>query len=1020
MIKFLIHKPIAVLMTALGILILGMLAVAYVPVSLMPDIDIQEITIQVNSKNSSAYELENSVIRPLRNSLLQVNHLEDIKSEASNGFGIVKLQFTHSTNIDYTFIEVNEKIDRAMSSLPRDIERPKVIKASTTDIPVFYLNLNLKNKEAVNANQKVTQDFIDFNHFTNEVIRRRIEQLPQVAIVDINGLVSSEIIIAPNISKCRALGIDLNEIEEIVKNQQIEIGSILVKESQYQYNLRVEKALNNVNDIENIFFNKNGKLYQLKDIATISEQPQKRKGLVLSNGKESISLAIIKQSDARVKDLKESLDNTIALMEKDYPEINFEVTRDQTKLLNVAIENLSQSLLWGIFLAFTIMFLFLKDIKSPILIGISVPISIIICLLFFHLLNISINIISLSGLILGIGLMIDNSIIVIDNITQYIERGYSLSEACVKGTNEVFRPLLSSVLTTCVVFIPLIFLSGITGALFYDQAMAITIGLFTSLFISITLLPVLYRLFHLKQGRISRLNTLVSKLNVINYEKVYEGGFRFVMRKQVMSITIFLVLIIGTLVLFYVLPKRTMPNLTSSETFLEIDWNKSIHIEENKKRVVNLIESIQDSIYDYNVFAGEQQFLLGNRTEAKTQEAYLYINMKTPKQLKEFKHNVSNYLTKNYPRTIFKFREVDNIFNVIFSEKESPLIAKLRSVDGSREVKSNELKKIWQTINEKFPKQEIQPLAWEESIILLADREKMMLYNVSPNTIYNTLKSVFNEKEITKLIDQKNYTPVILGGEEKNIQNALYETQVKINDTTYFAISDFIREIKSEKLKTITAGKEGIYYEMNLNNVSDEKPIIQEINNTLTKNKQYEASFAGNLFKNKKLINELFVVLTITLLLLYFILASQFESLTLPFIILIEIPIAIAGAFLLLYIFDFSLNLMSMIGIIVMSGIIINDSILKIDTIIQLQKQQVSLLRALITAGRRRLKPILMTSLTTILALLPILFSKGLGAELQAPLALALIGGMLIGTVVSLYLIPLCYYHFSKKKKYAI
>lgn len=268
--KFLINKPIAVLMTTFGILILGTLATTYIPISLMSDIDIQEITVQVSSKNTFAYELESSVIKPLRNNLMLVSHLEDIKSEISNGLGIIKLQFIHGTNINYTLIEVNEKIDRAMSSLPRRINRPKVIKASLSDIPVFYLNISLSSEKALSSNHKVTQDFIDFNRFTNQVIRKRIEQLPQVALVDINGLVSSEIMVVSNLPKCRALEIDLSEIERVIKNQQIDVGSILVKDNQYQYNLRLGTVLNSVSDIENIFLNKNGKLYQLKDIADIT------------------------------------------------------------------------------------------------------------------------------------------------------------------------------------------------------------------------------------------------------------------------------------------------------------------------------------------------------------------------------------------------------------------------------------------------------------------------------------------------------------------------------------------------------------------------------------------------------------------------------------------------------------------------------------------------------------------------------------------------------------------------------
>ena len=1019
MIKVLIHKPIAVIMTALGILILGLLASNYVPVSLMPDLDIQEITVQVNAKNSAAYELENSVIKPLRNSLLQLNHLENIKSETSSGQATIKLNFTHGTKIDYTFIEVNEKIDRAMSSLPRDIDRPKVIKASASDIPVFYLNVTFKNSPTSDQSNNITPEFIEFNQFANQVIRKRIEQITEVALVDVNGLVYPEIVVIPNLSKCLSLGIDLNEIESSIKKQQIEIGSILVKDSQYQYNLRLGTTLTNLKDIENIYINKNDKLYQLKDLAEVKEKSQKRKGLVISNDKEAVSLAIIKQSDARIKDLKAALQTTITAMEADYPEINFSITRDQTKLLDVAIQNLSQSLLWGMLLAFVVMFFFLKDIKSPILIGISVPVSIIVCLLFFHLLGISINIISLSGLVLGIGLMIDNSIIVIDNITQYREMGYSLSEACVKGTNEVFKPLLSSVLTTCAVFIPLIFLSGITGALFYDQAMAITIGLFASLLISITLLPVIYRLFYLKEGRFTKINAFIKKINRLNYEKAYEKGFRFVMKKQGIAFILFFSFIVLTVSLFFMLPKKTMPSLSNSETFLKVDWNESINVEENKKRILKLIEPVKDSIVDYNAFVGQQQFLLNKDADAKTSEVTLYVKTSSPKKLVLLKKELSNYLNKNYPQAIQEFKEVDNIFNIIFSENDAPLTAKIRSVENIGTSQKKELKAVWKSLSKKLPETQIQPISWEENITLLANKEKMILYNVSSDALFNTLRSAFNEREIFSLVDNQNYIPVVLGGEEKTIREVLHETLIKVNDSTRFSIADFITEVKEENLKTITAGKDGEYYAMNLE-VSNEKPVMKKIKEVIAQNKQFDVTFTGSIFKNKKLIDELLVVLIVTLVLLYFILASQFESLTLPFIILIEIPIAMSGAFLLLFVFDYSLNLMSMIGIVVMSGIIINDSILKIDTIIQLKKQGTGLLKALLIAGKRRLKPILMTSLTTILALLPVLLSNGIGAELQAPLAIALIGGMLLGTMVSLYLIPLCFYHLSKKKIYAV
>ncbi|AUC21959.1 MULTISPECIES: efflux RND transporter permease subunit [Polaribacter] len=1025
MVKFLIHKPIATLMTALGFIILGLYAFGFIPISLMPDIDIPEITVQVQADNMSARQLEDAVIKPMRSRLMQVSHLKDIQSESNNESGIIRLSFTHGSNIDYAFIEVNEKIDRIIGSLPKTMQRPKVIKASATDIPVFYLSMTVKVpaqsiKKSINKNTNpyfVSQEFVDFNRFANQVIRKRIEQVNEVAMVDVSGLIAPEILIIPNQNKLDALGISLEDIEAAVKKNDLDIGSLLIKDNQYQYDVRLGTSLNNIKDIENIYISKSNRVFQLKELAEVIEHPQKRTGLVLSDGNEALTMAIIKQSDARMYDLKESLNKLIKNLKKDYPTINFSITRDQTKLLDYAINNLFQSLLWGMLLAFVIMFIFLKNIKSPLLIGITIPTSIIICLLFFHLLDISINIISLSGLVLGIGLMIDNSIIVIDNITQYRERGYKLSKACILATNEVLKPLLSSALTTCAVFLPLVFLSGISGTLFYDQAMAISIGLFVSLLVSVTLLPVLYRLFHLKDdSKVDKITRFLAKTNTIDYEALYEKGFRWVMRKQKVAWSISILLLLVAIGLFNVLPKTQMPALTSNETLLKIDWNEQINVEENKRRVLDLIEPLQENLVNQTALVGTQQFLLDKDSNAKTSETTIYLQTNTQDELLNIQSKLNDVLDNTYTNIVYEYKEVDNIFNLIFSNQEAPLVARLRNVENLGHEQNNQLKKIWYQVQENTEGIELTPIAWQENMTLVANQEKLITYNISSNTLFNTLKSAFNEREVLSIVSNQNFTPVILGGNTKHIQEILTETTVKSKDSAVFQVKDFIKVVKAADLKSISGGMEGEYYPIDL--IVKEENIERTINSVTQvagNNSWYDVSFSGSYFSNQELMGELKVVLLISLILLYFILASQFESFVLPLIILLEVPIDLAGAFLFLKLFGMSINLMSMIGIVVMSGIIINDSILKLDTIIQLQRQGFSLIKAMLVAGQRRLKPILMTSLTTILALVPLLFSGGLGAELQAPLAVALIGGMLLGTLVSLYFIPLCYYYFAKK-----
>ena len=1014
MIKFLIHRPIAVSMTFLAILMLGVLSMRYLPVSLMPNINIPEITVQVNAPNTAARELENAIVKPLRRQLMQVANLDDITSESYNEYSIIKLQFNYGTDIDFAFIEVNEKIDRAMNLLPRELSRPRVIKASATDIPVFYLNLtNQTNGNYQVANNPSTeQDFIELSRFARQVIRKRLEQLPEVAMVDISGLVNSQIVVIPDESKLKALNLSLQQLENFLNNSNLKLGNLLIKDGQYQYNVRFSASLSTLRDIENVNFSSNGRLFQLKDVATVVEQPRPRQGMIMANGQQAVSLAIIKQSDAQLKNLKESLYGLMEALQSDYPEIDFAITRDQTALLDYSIANLGQSLVYGAILAFLVMFFFLRDYKAPFLIGLSVPVSLVLALLFFYLLGISINIISISGLILGVGMMIDNSIIVIDNITQHRERGNPLDPACIRGTNEVFRPLLSSVLTTCAVFIPLIFMSGIAGALFYDQAIAVSVGLFTSLLVSVTLLPVFYRLFYLK-NKPGKINRLLEKINSAHYERWYEKGFRRVMRHQMFTWIIFIGLLAGTFIIYGQLAKKRLPQITQTEIILYLDWNQSIGLEENQRRIEDLFIQSRQKV-DYTAFIGRQDYLLNQESEAGSNQAYLYLKFDQQSDLHEFQSMVPQYLSKNYREVIHRWQEADNIFNVIFPEQEAPLLAKIRPVADLGAQGNQALAAVVQAMDEQIPAAEAA-IPWQEQLVIAVDPQKLLLLEIDFDQVHNQLANALNQREVFTIIDNQSYTPVILGAETATFQQIISQTFVSNKLGELYPLRELISIHRDQDLKQIVAGMEGEYFPVNVDAEKEDVPgLMESIRSVVGNHALFEVDFSGSFFSNQELLQEMLLILTVSLLLLYFILAAQFESFSLPLIVLLEVPIDIFGAFLLLWLFGGSINLMSMIGIIVMSGIIINDSILKIDTINQLRKEGFGLLRALQEAGKRRLKPILMTSITTILALLPVLLSGGIGAELQRPLALAVIGGMLLGTVVSLYFIPLCYYYLAR------
>lgn len=1008
MVKFLINRPVAVIMTFLALVLLGLVSGGLLPVSLLPDIQIPEITVQVSHPDRSARELENTVVSPLRQQLLQVGRLTGIGSETRDGNALVRLRFAHGSNMDYLYIEVNEKIDAIMGNLPADFERPRVIKASASDIPVFYLNLFIDSPVTADDMSR----FMELSEFADWVIRKRIEQLPEVAMVDVSGLVYPEVSVVPDQGILRGLGLTHEDIRLAMEQNNVTLGSLMVRDGIYQYNVRFTSTLHTVEDVGNIMIMAGNRLFRLQELATVRLRPREPGGLFRHNDKPAVSMAVIKQSEARMNDMKEAMTNLTATFEEDYPQIRFELSRDQTGILNYTIRSLRNNLILGGSLAILIMFLFLKDVRSPFLIALSVPTALVMSLLFFNLTGLSLNIISLSGLILGVGMMIDNSIIVIDNITQHIERGHPLHEACIRGTNEVIRPLISSVLTTCAVFIPLIFLSGIAGALFYDQAIAVASGLFASLVVSVTLIPTLYHIVHLKTRRKDDKKQLRS-LQVFRLENAYNRGFDLVFkyRRLALGSFIFLLIIAGTL--YLLLPLQKMPPLRQTETVMVIDWNENVHLDENNKRVSFLTSSCDELIAESGAYTGRQQFLLNRDMDLEISHAHVYLRSPDPESLSSLVERLQSLVDKNYPLARVSFEPPANVFDRIFESGQPPLVARITSIRGQRVPDVERVTGITGRITSKYPEAEIQPLPVGENLVLGIHPDRLLLYKVNQNFLYSQIRTALDQYEIGRLRAEQTLVPIVLGEEEKVIEDIISTLQVRNSEGVNIPVSALIDTWKETGYSSITAGREGEYIPVVFNNPGSRPGgLVDGVEQIVRQDETLDVSFVGSWFETRILIREMMLVVLISLLLLYFILAAQFESLLQPLIVMLEIPMNLAGVFLALYIAGAGINIMSMIGIVVMAGIVINDSILKIDTINHLRAAGMPLMEALHTGGTRRLKPIVMTSLTTILALTPVLISSDMGSELQEPLALAVIGGMAMGTLVSLYFIPLVYWYF--------
>ena len=1010
MVKFLIQRPIAVIMAFLAFVIIGVVTYKAIPVSLLPSTDIPRITVRVTGENMSARELENEATASLRRSLQQTGGLTEIISESHDGYATIRLEFAYGVDMDLAFIEANEKVDAVMSGLPRDMQRPKVVKGSATDIPVLYLHITPRNANTSEG------EFLEMAKVAENVVRRRIEQLPEVAIADISGVPSRMIRISPIAERTEPSGITPEIISRAVEGANRTPGSMTVREGYYEYNINVSNRLRTPQDVADIRFERGGRLIRLGDIAEISVVEPEPAGIVSYNGKRGVALAVIKQGEENIDAMKDALASTVDALAEEYPQYLFSVSRNQTDLLDFTISNLVQNLVLGLILVFLITAIFMGDLRTPFIIGISIIVSLMMTFLTFYLFRVSLNIVSLSGLILAVGMMIDNSVIVTENITQWRQRGFGVEGACERGATEMITPLLSSSLTTVAVFVPLIFMSGIAGAIFSDQAFSISAGLAMSYIAGIALLPVLYRLFFTHKNGEREWKTTRRLDSAM--ERIYSRGIHAVFSHKGVWISLTLLSIPLCIILFNIMQTERMPRIDHTESMARIDWNEEITIAENARRTDSLASLCTSLLAEHSATVGVQDFLIDDGSPTGRTESELYLRALSPEGKDSAINIIMNILNMKYPSATARFYPPENVFEKVFSSAEPDLEIRLART-GRGAVTTEEFRVIERAITETAGKPSASmPLRQRREII--PDYNRMALYNVDPAEVERVIENALRVRNITTLRSFDESLPVALAPRSDDPDALLAESMVPSRQNqegkrALIPLRQLVGTGLSEEFSTVMAGKNGEYMRLSYKDLPQKREILTEIDMAAAEAGGWETEFSGAIFSNSRMMKELTVILGVSVVLMYFILCAQFGSFLQPLIVLLEIPIDTAFALLALWMTGHTLNLMSAIGIIVTCGIVVNDSILKLDAINTLRREGMPLMEAIHTGGARRLRPIVMTSLTTILAMVPMLFTDDMGSRLQRPLAIAMIGSMTVGTIISVFIIPLIYFLIYRK-----
>ena len=927
---------------------------------------------------------------------MQVNRLQNIRSRTRDESAVLYLDFPFGTDANLAFIEVNEKIDLAMNQLPREVDRPRVLATDVGDIPVVQLSVTLADTAAADATR-----MLELSEVCRNILRRRLEQLPEVAFADMSGQYKPRLSVRPNRAALRALNITEANLSDLLREANLELGSLLLRDGFYEYGVRFTNNLRTADDLRALYLNVNGRTIRLSNLATVSYEAEPPRGYFYHDGLPGVSFTLRKRAGARLFALQDNLELLLTDLRNQYPRLRFTLANDQTAVLRASVDNLSGGLLYGSGAAVLILLLFFRGWQRPLLIALAVPIALLVALLCFYVVGLTINVVSLAGLILGVGLMIDNSIIVLDNIDQ---KGEETSAVVIAGaTNEVIRPLIASALTTVAVFLPLVLLSGVAGALFQDQAIAVTLALVASLLVAYFLLPLMSWLLAQQRSKAmeeqSRTQAANSKL-----WQLFDRSVSTFLRKPGWSLLLVSLWLAGGYFLLQITPTAGFPNISRPDYHLRINWNEPLPLPAHRTRVLQLIHDWQKTYGGgAAAYIGEHQFILAEENQATNAvELQLYLT-EAPNSL-QFADEFLQELLTTYPRAAVAFRPLPNLFDRIFLNADAYLELRLRNKSGSQETPA------WETVEPVVRQLTAagytpQEPARADAVALRLNYAQLQVNRVAPERLRERLLTLFSENEVTRLRANDQALPVLIATDNELSTERLLAATVTNRDGNEIPLRYLISLERQPAYRVLSADRTGEYLELAL----PERNYVLDSLTSIATTPNLTVQLAGRYFTDQNRVGELGAILLVSLLLLYLILAAQFEALLLPFVVLLVVPVSLVGGLIALYLSGESLNLISLIGMVVTGGIVVNDAIIKVDIIERARAAGSTVLPAIHQAGRKRLRAIVMTSLTTILALAPVLFANGLGAELQRPLAIVVLGGLSVGTISSLYMVPLFY-----------
>ncbi len=1012
--KFSVDYPVSVSMIILATLLLGYISFDKLGIDLFPDLNNPRLFIELKSGERPPEEIEEKFVDRIEALAIRQSGVSNVSSVSRVGVAQIEVEYSWDKNMDEAFLDLS----KALSSFNQeDLDEINITQHDPNADPVMLVAFQHTETDDLNELRKVAENYVK-----NELIR-----LEGIADVEIDGAEEIEVLIETNDYLLKSYNVDLATISNRIQNfnQNLSGGSIV--EMGRRYIVRGLSQLEQINELENIIVRMGqpdesaaGERIPvlLGDLATISLQPKDLENSVRLNGESCVGLSIYKEMRYNTVRAVEQLREALEEMEKSLPGFTFTIVEDQGEFISGAIREVRNSAIGGIILAVFVLFIFLRRIGPTAIVSAAIPISIIATFALMYFADLTLNIMTLGGLALGAGMLVDNAIVVLENIFRNHEAGNSEREAAVNGTSQVGGAIIASTLTTIVVFIPIVYMHGAAGELFKEQAFTVAFSLLCSLVVAILIIPMLYTRVYRKKTPFTRKEK--KSIQFTRYGRFLEKSLDY---KGWVLLGAFGLIGLGWLMMKQ-LGSEFMPRTDTREFFVDLKMPEGTRLERTAGAVETLENLVRELAPDevelvYSEIGptsglstgGEDVFDDQNMATLKVK---LVRNGKTTAS--SLIQSLTFYYADNSNIEMIG-RQEETALRSILGTDEAPLVVEL--VGTETEVLEDLSEKVIMELNKIEGLQNISSSieGGAPEVDIKIDRYRAGLMNIDVNTLVSRVSEKLQGTSAGQMDIKGELKDITVKLEDISLQEletltiTVDNVEVLLREVAEINIGNSPREIlhnNQNRIVRITADLEG---HTPLDRMAETISLsLQDVEFP----PEHRFRITGEEALRKESMSSLGFALLLSLILVYMVLASQFESLVHPFTILLTVPLSVVGAIGIFYLQGKALNIMAVIGIIMLVGIAVNDSIILVDAINQFRKSGMKLKESIVAAGQRRIRPIIMTTLTTILALLPLTFGFGESASLRSPMAWAVIGGLVTSTLLTLVVIPSVYMLFGQ------